>query len=61
MTSALEEKAMTNTIARVLVIVAHPDDAEAGAGGTVAKLVTQGSEVNYVIVTNGHTGRATGR
>ena len=52
---------MTNVIARVLIIVAHPDDAEAGAGGMVTKLVTQGSEVSYVIVTNGHTGRATGR
>jgi LmbE family N-acetylglucosaminyl deacetylase len=54
--SALEENSMTNIIARVLIIVAHPDDAEAGAGGTVAKLVTQGSEVSFVIVTNGHTG-----
>lgn len=61
MTSALEENSMTNVIARVLIIVAHPDDAEAGAGGMVTKLVTQGSEVSYVIVTNGHTGRATGR
>jgi LmbE family N-acetylglucosaminyl deacetylase len=40
----------------VLVVTAHPDDAEAGAGGTVAKLVKQGAEVTYVIVTNGGTG-----
>ena len=47
---------MAKSIARMLVIVAHPDDAEAGAGGTVAKLVKQGAEVVYVIVTNGDTG-----
>ena len=47
---------MANRIERVLVVTAHPDDAEAGAGGTVAKLVRQGAEVAYVIVTNGSTG-----
>lgn len=47
---------MADRIERVQVVVAHPDDAEAGAGGTVAKLVTQGAEVTYVIVTNGNMG-----
>lgn len=41
---------------RVLVVTAHPDDAEFGAGGTVARLVRQGAEVTYVIVTNGNKG-----
>lgn len=41
---------------RVLVVVAHPDDAEAGAGGTLAKLARQGAEIAYVIVTNGSNG-----
>jgi LmbE family N-acetylglucosaminyl deacetylase len=41
---------------RALVITAHPDDAEFGAAGTVAKLVRDGCEVAYVIVTNGNKG-----
>jgi LmbE family N-acetylglucosaminyl deacetylase len=40
----------------VMVVTAHPDDPEFGAGGTVAKLVRQGREVTYVIVTNGNKG-----
>jgi LmbE family N-acetylglucosaminyl deacetylase len=47
---------MVPSIARVLVVVAHPDDAEAGAGGTVAKLAKQGVDVTYIIVTNGSSG-----
>lgn len=47
---------MAEVIGRVMVIVAHPDDAEAGAGGAVAALVQRGVEVAYVIVTNGSTG-----
>ena len=43
-------------IQRVLVITAHPDDAEFGAGGTVAKLVREGMHVSYCIVTNGNKG-----
>lgn len=41
---------------RVLVIGAHPDDNEFGAGGTVAKLVKQGWEATYIICTNGNKG-----
>jgi LmbE family N-acetylglucosaminyl deacetylase len=47
---------MADTIQRVLVVTAHPDDSEFGAGGTVAKLVKDGSEVTYLIVTNGNKG-----
>jgi LmbE family N-acetylglucosaminyl deacetylase len=47
---------MTDRIERVLVVTAHPDDAEFGAGGTVATLVKQGAEVTYVIVTSGSMG-----
>ena len=43
-------------IERALVITAHPDDSEFGAAGTVAKLVRDGCEVTYVIVTNGSKG-----
>ena len=47
---------MADTIERVMVVTAHPDDSEFGAGGTIAKLVKQGCEVTYVIVTNGNKG-----
>jgi LmbE family N-acetylglucosaminyl deacetylase len=43
---------------RALVIVAHPDDAEFGAAGTVALWVEGGIEVNYVICTDGASGLA---
>jgi LmbE family N-acetylglucosaminyl deacetylase len=47
---------MADRIDRVMVITAHPDDSEFGAGGTVAKLVREGREVAYCIVTNGNKG-----
>ena len=47
---------MTNPIRRVLVVVAHPDDAEFGCGGSVARWVKEGKEVTYVILTNGDKG-----
>jgi len=47
---------MTQRIDRVMVITAHPDDSEFGAGGTVAGFVKDGREVAYCIVTNGNKG-----
>jgi LmbE family N-acetylglucosaminyl deacetylase len=47
---------MADRIERVMVITAHPDDSEFGAGGTVAKFVKEGREVTYCIVTNGNKG-----
>jgi len=47
---------VSDKIERVMVVTAHPDDSEFGAGGTVAKLAKQGCEVTYVIVTNGNKG-----
>jgi LmbE family N-acetylglucosaminyl deacetylase len=47
---------MAERIQKVLVITAHPDDSEFGAGGTVAKLVKEGKQVAYCIVTNGNKG-----
>ena len=41
---------------RALVIGAHPDDNEFGAGATTAKLAAQGWEVIFIIVTNGNKG-----
>ena len=43
---------------RVLVVVAHPDDPEFGADGTVALWASQGADVTYVIVTDGSKGTA---
>jgi LmbE family N-acetylglucosaminyl deacetylase len=41
---------------RVLVIVAHPDDVDFGAAGTIALWTDAGTEVSYCIVTNGDAG-----
>jgi len=43
-------------ISRVLVVTAHPDDSEFGAGGTIARLARGGAEAAYIIVTNGNKG-----
>jgi LmbE family N-acetylglucosaminyl deacetylase len=41
---------------RAMIISAHPDDPEFGAGGTVARWTMEGAEVTYVIVTDGSKG-----
>ena len=46
----------TLDIERAMVIYAHPDDAEFGSSGTVAKWAKAGVEVTYVMVTNGGSG-----
>ncbi len=43
-------------VARVLVVTAHPDDVDFGAGGTIAGWTEQGIEVHYCILTNGDQG-----
>lgn len=43
-------------VERVLVVTAHPDDVDFGAGGTVATWTAAGIEVVYAIVTNGDAG-----
>ena len=47
---------MADDIQRVMVVTAHPDDSEFGAGGTIGKLAREGRDVVYVIVTNGNKG-----
>lgn len=42
--------------ARALTIGAHPDDAEFGAGGTLARWASAGCEVSMLIVTDGSKG-----
>lgn len=41
---------------RVMVVAAHPDDAEMGCAGAVAKWVREGAKVYYLITTNGDKG-----
>lgn len=40
----------------ILVIVAHPDDAELGCGGTIASHIAQGKKVGVVDLTQGELG-----
>ncbi|TRZ85692.1 MAG: PIG-L family deacetylase, partial [Streptomycetaceae bacterium] len=42
-----------NEIKKILVVTAHPDDFDFGAGGTIAKWIEAGIEVAYCICTNG--------
>ena len=41
---------------RIMVIFAHPDDAEGGCGGTTAKWAREGKSVHYLVLTNGDKG-----
>jgi LmbE family N-acetylglucosaminyl deacetylase len=41
---------------RALIILAHPDDVEFVAGGTVIKWLRSGAQVRYVLVTSGDAG-----
>jgi LmbE family N-acetylglucosaminyl deacetylase len=43
-------------IERVLVVTAHPDDVDFGAGGTIASWTAKGISVSYYICTNGDQG-----
>lgn len=45
-------------IDRILVVTAHPDDVDFGAGGTVRKWVESGIHVSYCICTDGDAGGA---
>ena len=40
----------------VLVVAAHPDDIEFGAGGTVARWIGEGARVDYLLFTRGDKG-----
>ena len=43
-------------VRRILIVVAHPDDAEFGCGGSVARWVADGCEVSYCLMTSGNRG-----
>ncbi len=40
----------------VMVVTPHPDDAEYGVAGTVARWTREGKEIMYVVCTNGDKG-----
>jgi LmbE family N-acetylglucosaminyl deacetylase len=46
----------TAPVERALVVVAHPDDLDFGAGGTIASWTAAGTEVAYCIITDGDAG-----
>ena len=41
---------------RAMVVCAHPDDAEIGAGGTTSLWAANGCEISYVVCTTGSSG-----
>lgn len=47
---------MHGDVQRVMVIMAHPDDAEFTVAGTVARWVGEGREAIYLVCTNGNRG-----
>ena len=47
---------MTVKPAQVMVVIPHPDDAEFGVAGTVARWVKEGKEIVYVVCANGDKG-----
>ena len=44
------------TIKKALAVVAHPDDIDFGAAGTIATLTSLGIDVSYCLVTSGDAG-----
>ncbi len=50
------EKLDWSTWKRVLVVVAHPDDAEYGLSAAVHRWTNSGVEVSYLLLTNGEAG-----
>jgi LmbE family N-acetylglucosaminyl deacetylase len=54
--SPLERHELIEPLERVLVVVSHPDDAEFGAGPTIARLVRAGARADYVLTTDGAKG-----
>jgi LmbE family N-acetylglucosaminyl deacetylase len=47
---------MDRTFASAMILFAHPDDAEYSCGGTVAAWTAAGTQVHYVVITDGSAG-----
>lgn len=54
--SEIEKHELIRPLARALVVVSHPDDAEFGAAATIASLTAAGARVDYVVTTDGGKG-----
>jgi LmbE family N-acetylglucosaminyl deacetylase len=54
--STRERHELIEPLERVLVVISHPDDAEFGAGATIAALTATGARVDYVVTTDGSKG-----
>lgn len=54
--SPVERHELISPMERVLVVISHPDDAEFGAGPTIAHLAHAGARVDYVVTTDGSKG-----
>jgi len=52
----MERHELIEPLERVLVVISHPDDAEFGAGATIAALRARGARVDYVVTTDGGKG-----
>lgn len=50
------ELMLDGEVERILVVTAHPDDLDFGAGGTIAQWTAKGIAVSYCICTNGDQG-----
>jgi LmbE family N-acetylglucosaminyl deacetylase len=51
-----ERHELISPLERALVVISHPDDAEFGAGATIASLTAAGASVDYVVTTDGSKG-----
>jgi LmbE family N-acetylglucosaminyl deacetylase len=54
--SPVERHELISPLERILVVISHPDDAEFGAGPTIAHLAASGARVDYVVTTDGSKG-----
>ena len=54
--SPLDRHELISPLERALVVISHPDDAEFGAGPTIATLTAAGVRVDYVVTTDGSKG-----
>jgi LmbE family N-acetylglucosaminyl deacetylase len=56
MVDAVPDEASDEGVERILVVVAHPDDMDFGAAGSVAVWTDAGIDVTYCVVTDGDAG-----
>ena len=54
----MSQERQSEEVTRAMVVFAHPDDAECGCGGTIAKWASEGIEFVYVVATDGSKGSA---